>query len=327
MSGMLDETGVASPSSNRPGYDELPVEVRRSIEDWIAEPVTKISPIMGGFSPGLVARMDIADGRRIFIKALPETVNSEAASLYRTEIAVCRSLPRHKQRPSLLWANDSAGWITLLFDYVDGRPPSLPWRPEELRRVMSGIEGFSASMTPPPVVMRDISAVYGDRFTGWRDLADLAADDPQLGSLDSWTRPKLADLARTESRWVLAGDHDTLLHGDLRSDNLLLVGEEVVFVDWPWACIGPAWYDLMMMLPSVRLEGGPEPMEVFAETEFSSTSDPEAVTTVLTALTGFFVRQSLLPPPSGVPGLREFQWRQGEVALRWLKSRWTDRLE
>ena len=50
---------------------------------------------------------------------------------------------------------------------------------------------------------------------------------------------------------------------------------------------------------------------------------PGAVTAVLAALTGFFVRQSRQPPPPGLPTLRAFQAAQGRTALAWLKVRTT----
>lgn len=38
-----------------------------------------------------------------------------------------------------------------------------------------------------------------------------------------------------------AGRGPTLLHSDLRADNLLLTPTRVVAVDWPWASVGAAW--------------------------------------------------------------------------------------
>jgi hypothetical protein len=318
------------PQQQRPTYSDLPQQLRFSIDEWLGARVTAASAIPGGFSPGLIAKLDISDGRRVFIKSLPEKVNNEAAYLYRSEITICRSLPVHAPRPGLkygpwpqlLWSDDSGGWVTMIFEYVDGRPPRIPWQPDELRRVVSAIESFATAMTPTAGPMRNITEVYGDRFTGWRELARLPAGDRQLAQLDPWARDRVEELAELEADWA-GGQHGSLLHGDLRSDNLLLTDEQVVMVDWPWACTGPAWYDLMMMLPSVRLERGPCPQEVFDRSVLAKDADQAEVTSVLAALTGFFVRQSLLPAPSGITALREFQARQGEVALEWLRTRLT----
>jgi hypothetical protein len=45
------------------------------------------------------------------------------------------------------------------------------------------------------------------------------------------------------------------------------------------------------------------------------------VTTYAEALAGFFVHESLLPDPPGIPHVRAFQRAQGEVCLDWLRVR------
>lgn len=313
------------PERRRPGYFELPLKLRLTINEWLGGEVTAASSIPYGFSPGVVAKIEVSGGRRLFIKSLTEAVNAEAAFLYRAEIAACLSMPEPaggqsgRYWPALLWSHDADGHITMIFEYVDGSPPHTPWRPEDLRRALSAVAGFATVRATSP--MRDISEVYGDRFTGWRDLAGLAVTDSRLGRLDPWARARLSQLAGLEAGWARGGPYDSFLHGDLRSDNMLFTRDEVVLVDWAWACTGPAWFDLMMMLPSVRLEGGPEPAEVFDASAVAKTADPAEVTSMLAALTGFFVRQSLLSAPPGIVALREFQADQGEVALGWLKQR------
>jgi cysteine desulfurase/selenocysteine lyase len=46
-----------------------------------------------------------------------------------------------------------------------------------------------------------------------------------------------------------------------------------------------------------------------------------AVTAYLAALTGYFVHESLQPPPPGIPHVRAFQRAQGEVCIAWLRER------
>jgi hypothetical protein len=59
-------------------------------------------------------------------------------------------------------------------------------------------------------------------------------------------------------------------------------------------------------LPSLRLEGGPQPWEVLP--------DARGLATVVA---GFFAARAGLPPPAGAPAVRDFQLRQLEVALPW----------
>lgn len=95
----------------------------------------------------------------------------------------------------------------------------------------------------------------------------------------------------------------------------------MVFVDWPHALRTAPWFDLLAMLPSVAAQGGPDPEAVFTAHPLGRDADPAGVTTVLTALTGYFVAASLKPAPPGLPTLRAFQGAQGAAALRWLRGR------
>jgi len=127
------------------------------------------------------------------------------------------------------------------------------------------------------------------------------------------------ELAELEPRWGDAAAGGTLVHGDIRADNILLTAERVVFVDWPHACVGAAWLDLLLLLPSVAMQGGPPPWEVFETHRFGRDAPSDAVMPVVAALAGFFVHRSTLPPPPGLSTLREFQRGQGIEALAWLR--------
>jgi hypothetical protein len=59
---------------------------------------------------------------------------------------------------------------------------------------------------------------------------------------------------------------DDLLHFDVRSDNLCFVNGRTVFVDGNLACKGNGRFDVAFWLPSLRLEGGPDPWEVLPNT-------------------------------------------------------------
>jgi aminoglycoside phosphotransferase (APT) family kinase protein len=111
-----------------------------------------------------------------------------------------------------------------------------------------------------------------------------------------------------------------LVHGDLRADNILLTPHQVVFVDWPHARVGAPWLDLLFLLPSAAATGT-DPEEVWAAYPPGRAADRDAVTAVLVALTGFFLHQSVLPPPKNLERVRAFQRVQGEAALRWVDAR------
>ena len=94
--------------------------------------------------------------------------------------------------------------------------------------------------------------------------------------------------SRLESGWRDAVRGDALLHLDVRSDNILIESTgRVVLVDWPHACIGAPWLDLLLMIPALVLEGGGEPEQLLEACGISA--DRNAIDSVVAAFAGLFV--------------------------------------
>ena len=313
---------VAPPATGlRLAWGDAPAWLRAEVEDRLGGRVVEAVTQPGGFSPGVAARLRLADGRRAFVKAVGPEPNPDSPGVHRGEARIMAALPRSAPAPRMLWSLDQRGWVALAFEDVDGAQPTLPWRPGELRRVLEMVAAMAAALTPAPAGIPLIADRLQDSFTGWRDLAAARTADDDLAGLDPWAARHLDRLAALESGWPAATEGPTLLHSDLRADNLLLTPTRVVAVDWPWACAGAAWVDLLLLLPSVTMQGGPDPEPTFAAHPVAAGADAEAVTIALAAVAGFLIRGSRQPPPPGLPTLRPFQLGQGLVALDWLRQR------
>jgi len=270
----------------------------------------------GGFSPGATAVLDCPRGA-IFVKAVGAGLNPESPELHRREAVVSASLPASPQFPRLLDVYDDGDWVALAFVAIDGRPPVHPWDLRELRIAVRGLHELHEALTPNPVAgVEPAAEKLQSLFGGWAELEAMV--QPPAG-LDEWSGRNLSRLAELESEWPGALAGSTLLHCDVRSDNLLVTGAGVVFVDWPHACVGAPVFDLVAWAPSVELEGGPAPEELLALWASGSAIDRDAVAPLVAAFGGFLVRHSLRPPPPGLPTLRAFQAAQGAVALAWLR--------
>ena len=231
---------------------------------------------------------------------------------------VSAALPRSALLPRLLDTYDDGAWVALAFEAIDGRPPRHPWQPGELAAAAEALAALHDALTPCPVAtLEPASERHRDTFGAWSALAAAAA----AVGLDPWAARHLDRLAELEAGWPAASEGETLLHCDVRSDNLLFGPGGVVFVDWPHAAVGTPVLDVVIWAPSVSLEGGPEPDELLALHPGARRADPDAVHALLAAVAGFFVAHSLRPPPPGLPTLRRFQAAQGEVALAWLRRR------
>ena len=303
-------------------WRDAPAWLRAEVEARLGGTVVEAVTQPGGFSPGVAARLRLAGGRRAFVKAVGPEPNPDSPGAHRSEARMMAALPRSAPAPRLLWSLDRHGWVALAFEDVDGAHPAQPWRPDQLRRVLEMVAAMAAALTPAPPGIPLIVDRVRDSFVGWRRLAAAnAAGDDDLAGLDPWAARPLQRLADLEAGWPAATEGPTLLHSDLRADNLLLTPTRVVAVDWPWACVGAAWVDLLLLLPSVAMQGGPDPEPTFATHPVAAGADPAAVTTALGAWAGFLIDGSRQPPPPGLPTLRAFQLGQGLVALDWLRRR------
>ena len=105
-----------------------------------------------------------------------------------------------------------------------------------------------------------------------------------------------------EATWAVHAAGTTLLHAGLRADNMLMTGDGVVIAGWPHACRGAAFADMVLLAPSVAMQGGPEPADLPARSPAGRSASPAGVTATVCALAGYFTERSLRPPPTGGVG-------------------------
>jgi aminoglycoside phosphotransferase (APT) family kinase protein len=211
---------------------------------------------------------------------------------------------------------DDGDWIALVFEEVDGESPALPWRRSDIDAVLAAAATLARMMTPSPVAdLTPVADVLAEEFRGWHNIRE----DPPV-DLDEWSRERLDRLCEFAEVGLGSLDGTTLCHYDMRADNVLLRPDgSVVFVDWPWACLGPPWLDTLLLLFNVRLFGGHDVESLLRE---HCSVTPRAVDGVLAGIAGFFVDAARRPAPPGLPTLRAFQDAQARSALGWLRDRW-----
>jgi Phosphotransferase enzyme family len=180
--------------------------------------------------------------------------------------------------------------------------------------VRAAVDRLAEALTPAPIPVRPITEMYAEAFTGWRKLARSPASD----RLDRWSRAHLGELAALEPAWAAYAAGDTLLHSDIRADNLLLTAAGVAVVDWPHACRGAAFVELLFFAPSVAMQDGPGLAELLGMSRAGQRAGRYGVGAILCAMAGYFTYQALQPPPPGIPTVRAFQAAQGAIARRWL---------
>lgn len=299
-------------------WSAIPRPLRARVEDQLGGEVVAAVTQPGGFSPGVAARLRLDDGRRAFVKAVGG-INPESPDIHRAEARIAAALPPGTPAPRLLGSIDADGWVILMLEDIEGRTPAMPWRAAELDRVLAAMTDLAATLTPAPIDAPAIASRLRSFGHGWRELAESGAAGAAV--LPPWAATHLDELVALESGWDTAAAGTSLVHADIRADNILLTPDRVVFVDWPWASLAAPWFDLAVMLPSVAMQGGPQPEEVLARHPVARGAESAAITTVAAAFAGALLWLAGLPDPPGLPTLRAFQRRQGEVALAWLGQR------
>jgi hypothetical protein len=269
-----------------------------------------------GFSPGLAARLRLSDGRRVFLKAVAEAANPDTPDIHRREARILGSMPASAPAPRLVWTYDESGWVALCLEDIDGRHPHEPWTEDDLSLVIAAARKMAKDLTPSPIeVDRTAAQAFAAGINGWQAALERSEE-----RLEPWCLRNLHRLAALESRAPGVATGETLLQFDMRADNILISGDRVYFVDWPWARTGAWWIDLLLMAPSVAMQGGPAPQEFLRRLELDGV--PEAtLDAVICTMAGYFVVRALEPAPQGIPTVRAFQAAQGRVAIRWLRER------
>ena len=314
---------LAATARRRPTWVDLPPSVRTAIEDRLGDVVVAADSRDGGYSQGLASVLTTAGGDRLFVKAVGAEYGF-TQEMYREEARRCALLPTGVPAPALRWSlrveGDDDPWEVLAFDAVAGRNPATPWRTDEFAAVARLCDRLAEIEVAPGTLPE-----YADEAIAgfWERVA--AGDRAGLNAYDPWVAANLALLGNLDAQVADAVRGTRLVHGDLRSDNILLdstvPGFAPVAVDWPSAARGAAFVDHVMMLPAVKLEGGPEPEEALSTHPLPRGTDPDAVTAFLAGLTGYFVYWSTQPPPPGIPHIRAFQRAKAEVCIPWLSER------
>ncbi|HKB17955.1 MAG TPA: aminoglycoside phosphotransferase family protein [Candidatus Dormibacteraeota bacterium] len=297
-------------------WEDVPPDVRAMLEERLGGRVVEATTQPTGFSPGLAARLLLDDGRRVFLKAVHEDANPDTPGIHRQEARILAHLPAVVPAPRLLWMYDEGGWVALCLEDIDGRHPDEPWTERDLSLVVAAVKKMAADLTPAPF---DPGATAADGFrstiNGWQVALQRGES-----RLDAWSSGHLTELADLEAEAPGAAAGDTLLHFDERADNILIAGDRVHVVDWPWARLGAAWIDWVAMAPSVAMQGGPRPEDFLRRFDLGDVPN-EAIDAVVCTIAGYFVIRALEPAPPGIPSVRAFQAAQGRVAISWLRER------
>ena len=303
--------------NRRIGWWQLPTSVRAGVERILGETVLSAQSQSGGFSPGSADRVVLASGRRAFVKAVGTETNATSPVLHRREAAVARVLPPGVPVPEFLGMHDDGSWVALVLADVQGRHPQEPWQEAELAQVLDTLADIAGLELDADAPLPRYEDSLKRAFLGWEKLQSRP-----LAGIPAWEGGHLELLAGLARDGVAALAGNSLVHGDLRTDNILLTDNGPVLLDWPWAAVGAPWADALSVLVNARtLDPASGCVHFLAEHRVFVDAGEQEITGVLAGWAGYFLDMSRRPAPSGIPTLRAFQARQAESISGWLRRR------
>ncbi|MCO8277128.1 aminoglycoside phosphotransferase family protein [Actinoplanes sp. TRM 88003] len=328
--------------ATRPSWRDAPAELAAGVQRVCGASIVGSRDVHGGMSPGPAAVLRLADGRRVFVKAVSRAVSEPSHRFYQREAVALAALPVETPAPVLLGsievttegviriaaaakgAREAAGaarpetggegagaadiacgadgWFALVMSVAEGVPAGPPWTGDGVGLVRDACEVIGA--LPAPDVVPPIGQILTD-LDGWELLA---AGDPAL--LDGWERQNVAALAELAARWQGWTAGTALVHQDVRADNAIvdLVARRAVLVDWSFGCAGAPWLDRARLAADIVGAGhrdGPA-AALRAATKILDALPGDAARFVA-ALGGMWRYRSTLAAPPGHPTLRPWQ--------------------
>jgi hypothetical protein len=277
---------------------DFPTGVADRLREAVGRSVAAARRATGGHARNERWIVRFTDGGSVFVKIGP---TAALARDLRVEHRVYSELAAAFQPRLVAWDDAPERPMLVLEDLSSARWPP-PWSDRDVARVLATLDDVSASRVPPWVPpLEEMRA----QLSGWRRVAD----DPQaflaLGLCSrAWLETWIASLAAAEAAADLSGD--SLLHVDVRSDNICFRDDRALLVDWNRVHRGNRNFDVARWLVSLHAEGGPLPESVY-----------RAPGSLLALVSGYWASVAGLAPPQSGSTIRPVQRRNLRAAMAW----------
>lgn len=307
-------------TSARPSWSALPEGVRAEVARIAGSAVARAAPaVTSGFTGSYAGEVTCADGHRLFVKAGGPEMPHVVAALAQ-EARVLARLPDGIPAPTCVGAGGREGWNVLVLEVIEGRMPGQPWTAADVEAAHRACRTIAEIATPVPAgletpsVAREMAqdAVVGATARAMVDGSFVVTDAMPPGLTARAARLGELAIGVIDDPDLLAGE--TLTHGDLRPDNLLVDRHGAAWVvDWNWVGAGPPWVDLVGLLPLMAAQGV-DTGAILRTSPLTRDADPAAVDGFLAVIAAYMLSGLDTPPPPGcLPALRAHQRLMAQV--------------
>jgi aminoglycoside phosphotransferase (APT) family kinase protein len=296
----------------RAAWAETPEPVRTAVAEALGASIVGHTDLHGGMSPGPAVSLWLADGRRVFVKAVSAEVRAYNHKMILQEAAILDALPTSVPAPRRLATVEYGPWAALATTWAAGATAT-SWTDASITAVANACRTASEHLAPgslPPVAKRIFD------FDGWTRLAEIGAND----DWEATYAGPAADMAAGWEHWT-AGD--ALVHRDLRLDNTTVDAgkDSALLLDWAYASAGAAWIDLAQLAADVVATGHTLGQQAATDRAYQllSTLPPEASRFVV-GLAGMWRIRAATVPDTFNPSIST--WRRARsAAMRPLVAR------
>lgn len=313
-------------------WRRVPKAVRQQVEEVLGGRVARAARIWGGYSPAPTFRLRLEDGRRAFFKAINAASNEFSTYALQLEERVYRELGDLLVSwiPTYYTSINYQDWHGLVLE--DLGPKSVPpWTPALARSITYAIADFhreNLGKSLPGWLSRPQQRLASENWQqviaesdDFQNLAERAGDAAPEALI--WLQAASPLVGEKMAQPILAAEPYTLLHGDLRSDNLRFGQGRLYLFDWPAITVGRAEWDFVAFAQSVTVEDGVAPEQVMAWYAERFPVDEAVVDSSIAWWFAFFAQRAWREEVPGLPRLRRFQRQQLAVMAHWAARQWS----
>jgi hypothetical protein len=202
--------------------------------------------------------------------------------------------------PRFLGFDDDGARPTLALEDLSAATWPPPWTDERVAAVLEALAAVRSTAPPADLLVQEVES-----RECWQDVAEDPTPFLALGlCTPGWLEANLPALASAAAEAPISGG--SLVHMDVRSDNLCFRDGRALLLDWNAAGVANPDLDIAFWLPSLHAEGGPPPEELLP-------SSPGLASWVA----GFFCSRAGGAPLPEAPHVRPLQLQQARTALPW----------
>jgi hypothetical protein len=231
------------------------------VEDVIGKKANRWTVPDCGLSSALRFSVQFEDNSKVFVKA---ATDEETEQWLRTEQVVLSSMQKEFMPYVIAWIEQPGIHPILITQdlshaYWSASHNGVTWRDGDIDLLFGAIREISLHTAP-----QALPGLHNQEVSIWSQIAGDPSAFLRLKLCSKeWFEKSIDALIDAERRGDIRGS--CLVHGDVRSDNICILGSRVIFVDWSHAARGYGRHDLATVLPTLHLESGPAPYVVMPD--------------------------------------------------------------